>query len=125
MPTEAEHFAQAEKNERISHLLSSPGFSGETFRDWEVTTLFYSALHYVDAFLATKGLRAGGHPIRNGHVASLAELKPITRKYLDLHLRSENARYHLVQFPRDQVTKFDQELFAPVKTHVRSLLGRP
>ena len=125
MPTEDEHFAQAEKNERLCQLLSSPGFPGETFHDWQVTTLFYSALHYVDAVLANKSLSAGNHRLRGGHVANLAELKPITSKYLNLHLRSENARYHLTSFPREEVERIERDVFRPLKAHLCTLLGRP
>ena len=125
MPTEDEHFDQAEKNERLAQLLSTPGFTGETFHDWEVTTLFYSALHYIDAFLASKGIRAGGHPTRNDYVAKLEELRPIASKYINLHHRSDNARYQLFQFPGHEVTKLEKESFEPVKNLVCSLLGRP
>lgn len=124
MLSEDEHFAQAEKNERLSRLLLSPGFPGETFHDWEVTTLFYSALHYVDAFLASKGIDAGSHRARISHVAKFAELKPIEMMYENLRLRSENARYDLIPFPRQEVTKLERQSLRPVKNLVCSLLGR-
>ena len=41
----------------------------ERYTEWEVTMLFYSALHYVDAFLATRGLHPQSHLERKDLVA--------------------------------------------------------
>lgn len=123
MPTEAQHFAQAEKNERLRYLLSSSSSSGENFPDWEIVTLFYSALHYVDAVLATQGVHPNGHNDRNTRVTNLPDVGSIATNYVNLYHRSKNARYDLVRFPQAAVERIEEDLFNPVKAQMRTLLG--
>lgn len=48
MPTVSEHITKAEHNKQVAeHIVST--FSSAL--DWSVIAYFYSALHYVDAFL--------------------------------------------------------------------------
>lgn len=49
MPYRDQHTSQAEHNERLCGLL----MGDMIYRDWVVTAAFYSALHYIDGYLAT------------------------------------------------------------------------
>lgn len=87
MPSKVEHRARAEHDE---FLVAS---TGNPFFDWKVTGTFYSALHYVDAFLAAQNIHPATHSIRLGHVQTDPKLKPVFRDYRDLLNESRTARY--------------------------------
>ena len=46
MATVQEYLEKAERNEKLADTLAS---LPERYTEWEVTALFYSALHYVNA----------------------------------------------------------------------------
>lgn len=90
MPTRGDHLNQA------AHNLSFYGsIHRATYADWAVTVLFYTSLHYVDAFLANLPTpqHPGGHPARRKYFANLPELAPIWGDYRTLEDASRNARY--------------------------------
>lgn len=64
MPLRDDHLNQAQHNLEFTESLDPTKYS-----DWIATGLFYTALHYVDAFLATKGHHPGKHDVRDGFVA--------------------------------------------------------
>ena len=59
--------------------------------DWIVITAFYQALHWVDAFLATKQRHPSDHRERNWEVRNNADLKIIKRNYNRLYKASRFA----------------------------------
>jgi predicted Zn-ribbon and HTH transcriptional regulator len=71
------------------------GTNRDRFCDWEIVTLFYSALHYIDSYLSNKfGIDyVLDHGERKTHVASL--LPQINRNYRLLYYLSRDARYNL------------------------------
>lgn len=94
MPDVAEHIAQAHHNERFFATIDPAQYS-----DWAVTVLFYSALHYIDAYLATTGyLDPGTHPERLRLIRSNAVTRAVYREYSRLKNYSENARYYGARF---------------------------
>lgn len=109
MPLLDDHLRQAERNLDFS-LSLDPG----KYSDWIATGLFYTALHYVDAFLATKNQHPGKHDIRDGFVAKLHELKPLYSEYRALKDSSRNARYWCI--PGYSVTHLGQ-----LRGHVRRI----
>lgn len=123
LPSEFEHLAQEEKNERYCDLLRASAQSGETFRDWEVVGLFYSALHYVDAYLARMPYHPRSLGARNKLIRLTSGLRPIQRSYLTLYDRSRDARYELVEISRDRLIGLRNGEFDAIRTHVRNLLG--
>ena len=117
MPELQRHLPQAEKNERLANAMVS---LSERYTEWEVTILFYSALHYVDAFLATRGLHPKDHRERQDLVADLTDL---ARYYEILFKRSMNARYHLYEFTPQEVDRIKSGAFLRVKEGVLALLA--
>ena len=123
MPPKDDHLAQALKNERLSgHIRALE--SDENFADWQVTTLFYSALHLVDAFLGdTLNRHPESHRDRGQFVVKLADLKPIAGQYLNLESRSRDARYGLIPITSTQAKQISQSNFQPIKSRILSLLS--
>ena len=86
MPTRADHLAQADKNERLAQIIGESGTSFERPTDWEVTMLFYSALHPVDAYLEqSQGVHPVSHRNREWYVSNVTQLRPIVRHYVNLY----------------------------------------
>lgn len=64
-----------------------------------VTGYFYSALHWIDAYLVRINKKTDdGHAYRNQLTNTLKELTPISRPYRKLYSYSRNVRYELVEF---------------------------
>ena len=62
------------------------------YRDWEITTLFYSAIHLVNAyFLLATNKKPNTHDKRKKLIES--ELNSIYRDYYSLECLSRKARY--------------------------------
>lgn len=89
MPTQAEHKAQAERNERF--YLTVPN----DYDDWGITARFYAALHWMTAYLRTR--YAEGEVDR--HKKVFDRLVPggvpgdVRRAYRDLFNYSLESRY--------------------------------
>jgi len=80
------------------HDFATSNFLGSNpakFCDWELTTLFYSALHYVDSYLSNAfGIDLVlNHDDRKRHVTSF--LPQINKNYKILYYLSRDARYNL------------------------------
>lgn len=85
----AQHIQKAERNQRfVSESLMD--FLGN-YPDWVSVVAFYSALHYVEAILATHNLHYKHHEDRNRQVSLL--LQEIENQYLNLYDLAKNARY--------------------------------
>ena len=97
--------------------------------DWQVVILFYAALHWADAYLATLGIDPGSHsaplssrrPGRNRLVER--HLPEAAEHYFHLHNLSTVARYlpHLTIGPGQADEAFAH--YQAFKQHVTRLLG--
>ena len=123
MPSEAEHLTKAVHNEMFCAYLDSIVMNGETYYEWEAVGLFYSALHYVDAYLARMPYHPRNHLSRNNLIGMITSLRPIYDNYLTLYDRSMDARYEYSPFSKELITELRRGDFASVKAHVTSLLN--
>ena len=124
MPTRADHLAQADKNERLAQIIGESGTSFERPTDWEVTMLFYSALHPVDAYLEqSQGVHPVSHRNREWYVSNVTQLRPIVRHCIDLYERSLDAQYRLVSITAAQGSRINRDAYQPIRSHVRRLLN--
>lgn len=116
MPEFQRHLSKAQENENLADTMAT---LPNRPTDWEVTMLFYSALHYVDAFLATRDLHPENHRERSN---LLAESTNFARAYRTLFRRSMNARYHLYRFRPREVNRIRNGPFRRVKEGILALL---
>jgi hypothetical protein len=124
MPNLQEHLDKAQHN--FDFLDSFDSNQRGNYRGWIVTVYFYTALHYVDAYLANKGYKEfNTHEERKNHIVIFqSDLKPsIYRKYRQLEDDSRNARYSTKQFTRKDVDEVRQKFFQPIKQRIENLLG--
>ena len=116
MPNLNQHLALAESNKRFAESIASLPVR---FPGWETTVLFYSALHYVDAFLATQGI----HP-RN-HDSRIESVKSYIRSWEDyrhLYRLSLGARYNMASFTPAVADAVKAGPFRRVKDEILALL---
>ena len=89
MSSRWEHEARATHNQDLfAHLTAT---AAGVFPDWEATSLFYVAVHLVEALLAVRGLHSRDHRERRGHV--MRYLPTAHAVYRQLEYLSRDARY--------------------------------
>jgi len=124
MASQAKHVEQADRNFQCSEALAN--LNPVRFTDWEVTTLFYSALHYVEAYLAGSGIdypHPKKHSQRKDELANRSALDSIALNDRSLHDYSENARYELAMYSEAEVAMLRDDEFVPIRDEILSLLG--
>lgn len=118
MPDRRQHLQRARDNGRLAHCLDTQlGYCV----DWAITMLFYSALHYVDAYLAGKGTHPSDHRSRDNEVAHIGTLSGIYRDYRRLKDLSREARYQIPDFSLQNLERAQRRLES-VRIHVEKLL---
>lgn len=115
VPQRDEHLDRAYQNEKLAEQFARA--SSPVCIDWSITFLFYSALHFVDAFLAGKNLHPLIHFERNEEVENNGSLSEIHRHYSTLQKMSESARYQIANYAQRD---YDRALehFNQIKQHV-------
>lgn len=117
MPDRAQHLERAAGNEDLARSLNlDEGLEV----DWAVTMIFYSALHYIDSFLAGKNLHPRDHDIRDAEIERNGSLNPIYKDYRRLKDASRAARYDIANYHKTDLIKFDSK-FQNVKQHITAL----
>ena len=109
MPSKEEHIAKAEGNARFA---SSLPLNDSASIDWALVATFYAAMHYVEAYLATKGQHVRSHTTRDGYVGRDVNLKKIYNQYQDLKYYGYNARYEMTSFHSTDVASASLDLGA-------------
>ena len=96
MPTKDEHVHKAEGNETFASSIEP---TNQTRIDWKLVILFYTAVHYVEAYLAkTMGTHLRSHTTRDNYITREANLKKIRVSYMHLKYFGYNARYEFDGF---------------------------
>ena len=116
MLTTQDHLALAVRNEQFAEALSA---LSQRFPEWEVTAVFYAALHYVSAFLTTQGHDPENHGHRNDLVSRLTD---IGEDYRNLYSFSRDARYRGISYTPHRVDEIKNGPFRRVKEEILALL---
>lgn len=122
MASKDAHLWQANHNERLCSQLLTTEFLG-----WAVTAIFYSGLHYVDGYLATKSTdpkfsHPDTHEVRTSLVARESNLRPIWPHYRRLKDKSEAARYRVKRFTQAEVKGLKENEFELIRSHISKRL---
>ena len=118
MPALQQHIAQGVRNEELAEAI---GGLQIRFTQWEITALFYSGLHYVDAFLATQEQHPSNHQERRRLVGQLTTLRA---EYENLYGLSIKARYDMEEFTRQDVERLKAGDFRTLKEGILALLPK-
>ena len=122
MATKDEHAAKADNNAAFARALE---LKSQINIDWALTALFYSGLHYVDAYLVKQGTLAhlfDTHAKRQRMIETDRSLKKVKNEYYDLKNLSIRARYFCHATKADKVTKDAIPALEIIKTHIKGLL---
>ena len=121
------HRVQAAYNRHVGEGLLVNGYC-----DWAVTACFYSALHQVDAVLAsyaghTVPYHPSRHKDRESAILLLRSVFPadVFDAYMKLKQASEDARYRCVRPKDEEVRSFYLPLLDQIKQFVADKLGPP
>jgi hypothetical protein len=123
MPSENEHLNKARNNRALAYALNPA--TGPNTCGWAITILFYSALHYVEAYHAKLNppQHYQNHNELKRVIVSNANLRAIADDYEDLFQFSWNARYGTAQYGEVQINEAKQ-LQTTVQGHIDSLLSK-
>ena len=123
MPSKSAHLSKAAHNEQFAERLNKDS-SYADFRDWVVTAYFYSAVHYVEAFLAAKTppIHSSRHRIRDDNIEQDPVLSKIYDDYRYLKDHSSNARYDMWEPTPIDVAKYVQPNHQAVKSFLLSVI---
>ena len=94
-----------------------------SYTDWAPTGMFYESLHWVEAFLATKGHHCGDHKRREWAMRHLFPLdfRAIQADYTKLKQDGETARYECHKHTANEIRQLIP--FADhIKHHISQLL---
>lgn len=101
MPDIATHQQQAAHNQQVIAYLQQ---AGDTYLNWVVTVMFYTALHLVDQVLAQNtGLHPRNHRQRHAAIGRQLGLAPVYRDYRELEHQSRRSRYEGARFTAQDV----------------------
>lgn len=119
MPSRDEHLKKAQENEKLADSLKG---SEQASVNWKLVILFYTALHYVEAYLAKAlNIHLRSHTTRDSYVNREACLRRARVAYFHLKYFGYNARYEADCFTPKEVTEALADL-ATVKTTIHPLL---
>jgi hypothetical protein len=119
MPRKNDHVAQAHHNHAY---WSAQDLVATSYRDWIVTGIFYEAVHWVEAFLATKAEHPTSHGQRDACMVRYSDLDPIVGDYGVLKSESQNARYNCYAHTADEVRDDLIPLIGRIGAHIQSLV---
>jgi len=121
MPLQYEHVHWATHN---NGFWQSFDLDTSHFIDWVVTGIFYEAVHWIEAFLATKGLHSRNHKERSQTMQRyLQDMGSILVDYDTLELDSRNARYVCHMHTSEEVRQDLLPLITNIRNHISSLLS--
>ena len=119
MPSKNQHLQKARHDEEFVQFLDSTAVK---FTDWAATGLFYAALHYVEAYFATRGTHSPDHRARDSSVYRDKRLRQIYNDYNELKNFSINARYYIIPIATDELRLNLAPRLAAIRECVLSLV---
>lgn len=118
MPTKNQHLEKSANNEALSGTLDP---SQPAAIDWEITILFYVAVHYVEAYFSLSGKHHTGHKTRYSTIVRDQYISGISKDYEDMYNYSRDARYDSVAFTKADVQQIKPRL-ERIKKTIKPLL---
>jgi len=119
MPGKSEHLKKAQHDEQFATSLD---LHSTPYLDWLVTGMFYSALHYIEAYFATLKMHSPDHRIRDSAIRRDRKISAVYNDYSELKNFSINARYYFHPFTPADVTQNLKRHLDHLKAHILSLI---
>ncbi len=122
MATKEKHVEKADRNAAFAKALR---LDNPVNIDWAFTALFYSGLHYIDAYFEKVGLAPHLHDThgkRDKMMVLDSTLKPIRNEYFDLKNFGRAARYECGPLKASEVTDDAIPALEAIRTHIQKVL---
>jgi hypothetical protein len=122
MATQQEHVAKADNNAAFAKSLD---LKSQVNVDWALTALFYSGMHYVEAYLAKIQALPHTHDThgkRDKFFVFDAKLKKVSHEYFDLKNFGLKARYDCRAIKASEVTKEAIPALETIKKHIQGII---
>ena len=118
-----QHIEQWKHNRQFARTID------RKYRDWQINVIFYTALHIIDAALASLGVIVSEHTERNQQVRTNGSFAAVRNQYLDLYRISRVTRYDAEpdNWLPDQyltVTDLVEHLLKPIENGVGPLINK-
>lgn len=125
MPTKRQHITKSQIAEDAQSALQA---DSKKHLDWVVVTTFYCALHWVNAFLASKNYpehKRNTHKKLENAIGKDVDLHPIRENYKRLYDASKAARYMTRNYNNKptEVQDLVQIDLVTVVTHIDGLIN--
>jgi uncharacterized membrane protein len=117
-PAPSDHVKKADANKHFGYAMNA---KIPTAAGWALVAMFYSALHYAEAYLLKTSRRVTNHEQRLDAIKFDRNLTSIYAQYRHLSDYGYNARYNLITYGQADVDKAKPSLEA-VERHIKSLL---
>ena len=118
MPDQHDHLKKSKHNE---NFYKSFELEKTPYRDWIVAGTFYTALHLIDAYLATKNIHPFSHGMRDDWVKKNRELDPIWLDYRDLKEFRMKASYKIYDFTVEEIKRDVLPLLDSIRNGLKGL----
>jgi hypothetical protein len=122
MATKQEHVAKADNNAAFALGLD---LKSQVNVDWALTALFYSGLHYVEAYFAKIGALPHTHETHGKRTKLIvfdSKLKTVSNEYFELQNFSRQARYDCGTIKATKVTSEAAPALETIKKHIKGIL---
>lgn len=116
-----EHLKKAKHNEAF---FISFDIDKTLYLDWVVNGIFYSALHYIEAYLATQDKHSDSHFSRNIFIEEDTRLgrRFYRDMYRSLHDDSNDARYNMRDFTPDEIKRHIIPQYEDIKQYLQQYI---
>jgi len=115
------HVTKATHNEDFWSFIND---NHEKYLDWAVVSIFYSAMHFIDAFFGKKGKHLKTHDMADREIAQDKQLLDIYADYRSLKDYRWKASYWLTKFKKSDIDKDVIPHFNRIKSSILELLSK-
>jgi hypothetical protein len=123
VPSQTKHIAQARHNHQF---WSSFDLASTPFPDWVVTGMFYESIHWVEAFLSSRGEHSTRHSLRTSAMRRhKKEMGPVMPDLETLKVESENARYGCYKHTPKEISSDLVPLVRNIESHIQNIFNPP
>ena len=119
MPSRGEHLSKARNNKEFADSIK---IENSTRVGWVLTVLFYSALHYIEAYNVQFNYHCRNHQDLHDNIVRNPVLTAISYDYSDLETFSWNARYRAVRYGHKEIEDA-LEYHAAIEKHITDLIA--
>lgn len=120
MSSEAQHLNKAEYNESF---YQSFDLGSTPYLDWVVNGIFYSAVHYIESYLAIQKKHPTTHGQRNADIRDDQNLgRYIFKKFNSLKDDSEAGRYLMKSFSPGEIRQYVIPQLYEIKEYLKKFI---